>query len=62
MNSVCTQCGNEGDLLVALTKHKICGKCTRIRHKQAIGEIDNLIANLNKQGELLDQLYGKDNK
>jgi hypothetical protein len=27
-----------------------------------MGEIDNLIANLNKQGELLDQLYGKDNK
>ncbi len=62
MNSQCKQCGGEGDLLVAFTKHKICGKCTRIRHKQVMGEIDNLIANLNKQGELLDQLYGKDSK
>jgi len=62
MNSVCKQCGNENDLLVALTKHKMCGKCTRIRHKQAMGEIDNLIANINKQGELLDSLYRKDDK
>lgn len=59
-NSQCKQCGSEGDLLVAFTKHKICGKCTRIKHKVAMGEINNLITNINKQAELLDQLYGKE--
>jgi len=34
--SVCSQCGSNGDFMVAFTNNKICGKCTRKNHKQAI--------------------------
>jgi len=36
MNSTCTQCGDDSDLLVAFTAVKICGKCTRKNHKKAV--------------------------
>lgn len=35
MNSKCQQCGDDSDLMVAFTSHKICGKCTRKNHKKA---------------------------
>jgi len=31
----CLQCGDDSDLLLAFTAHKICGKCTRKNHKKA---------------------------
>ena len=32
IESKCVQCGDDNDLLVAFTKHKVCGKCTRKNH------------------------------
>jgi len=32
----CSQCGETNDLLVAFTKYKVCGKCTRRNHRDAI--------------------------
>jgi hypothetical protein len=37
MDSKCKQCGKENDLLVAFTKHKVCGKCARKNWKKATG-------------------------
>ena len=37
MDSVCIQCGNDTDLMIAFTAHKVCGKCTRKNHKKAMG-------------------------
>jgi len=36
MNSTCEQCGDDTDLLLAFTAHKICGKCTRKNHRKAV--------------------------
>jgi NMD protein affecting ribosome stability and mRNA decay len=36
MDSKCVQCGSEDDLMVAFTKHKICGECVKKNHKQAL--------------------------
>jgi NMD protein affecting ribosome stability and mRNA decay len=36
MDSKCVECGNENDLMVAFTKHKICGKCVKKNYKQAL--------------------------
>lgn len=33
----CSQCGDTGDLLVAFTVHKVCGKCARRNHREATG-------------------------
>jgi ribosomal protein S27AE len=32
----CKQCGDDSDLLVAFTKHQICGRCTKQNHKKAV--------------------------
>jgi len=34
MDSTCQQCGDDSDLLVAFTAHKVCGKCTRKNQKR----------------------------
>ena len=36
MDSVCVQCGDDSDLMVALTKFKICGKCVRKNYREAV--------------------------
>jgi hypothetical protein len=36
MDSKCIQCKNEDDLMVAFTKHKICGECVKKNYKQAL--------------------------
>jgi ribosomal protein S27AE len=35
MNSECVQCGDDSDLMVALTTHKVCGKCVRENYLKA---------------------------
>jgi len=35
IDSVCPQCGDDNDLLVAITG-KPCGKCARKNHKKAV--------------------------
>ena len=29
----CVQCGDDNDLLVKFTAHKVCGKCARANHR-----------------------------
>ena len=36
MDSKCVQCGNENDLMVAFTKHKVCGKCVKKNYKKVV--------------------------
>jgi len=36
MNSICTQCGKDTDLMLAFTKYQICGDCTRYNHKRVL--------------------------
>lgn len=31
--SGCEDCGSDADLMIAFTDHKVCGKCTRKKHK-----------------------------
>jgi hypothetical protein len=35
MDSKCRQCGDDSDLMVAMTKHKVCGKCVRKNYLKA---------------------------
>ena len=35
-SNVCVNCGDDSDLLVAFTAHKVCGKCTRKAHAKAV--------------------------
>jgi ribosomal protein S27AE len=35
-SSQCVQCGDDNDLLVKFTAHKVCGKCARVNHKKAV--------------------------
>lgn len=34
LNVMCVVCGKTTDLLVAFTKYKVCGDCTRKKHKE----------------------------
>lgn len=36
INTQCVQCGDDSDLMVAFTKHQVCGKCTRKNYKQVV--------------------------
>jgi len=36
MDSKCVQCGKENDLMVAFTKHKVCGKCVKKNYKKVV--------------------------
>ena len=36
MNTTCIQCGSDEDMMVIFTKHKICMKCTKKNHKEAM--------------------------
>ena len=36
MDYKCEQCGDDTDLLLAFTAHKVCGKCTRANHRKAV--------------------------
>ena len=35
MSYKCEQCGDDTDLMLTFTAHKICGKCTRKNHRKA---------------------------
>ena len=36
MDSTCSVCGKDDDLLTAFTKDKVCGKCARKNHSNAV--------------------------
>jgi predicted nucleic acid-binding Zn ribbon protein len=36
MSYKCEQCGDDTDLMLTFTAHKICGKCTRKNHRKAV--------------------------
>ena len=36
MDSKCKQCGDDRDLMTALTKYQVCGKCTRKNYLKAM--------------------------
>ena len=37
MDSVCVQCGDDSDLMVAFTDVKVCRKCVRKNYLRAVG-------------------------
>jgi hypothetical protein len=36
MGSKCKQCGDDSDLMVAIGRHEVCGKCIRKNYLKAV--------------------------
>ena len=36
MNSKCVQCGDDNDLMAAFSRLKVCGKCAKKNHRDAV--------------------------
>jgi hypothetical protein len=36
IDSTCSQCGDDYDLMTAFTEHKVCRLCTRKNHRKAV--------------------------
>jgi len=36
MDSRCVQCGDDNDLMTAFSRWRVCGKCARKNHRDAV--------------------------